>query len=118
MTNLLDSLGLKETKKPEPKKEQKKTKEPKKESKKETKDETKNKEKQESVKYRYPFILHYAAHNLDVSNIFEDGHEYTADEITKKMLEHQFYEFSGKVCYDFRAEDNVLIPIFQQPKKG
>ena len=107
MTNLLDSLGLKETKKPELKKEQKKTNEPK-----------KAEEKQEAVKYRYPFILHYAAQNLNVSNIFEDGHEYTADEITKKMLEHQFYEFSGKVSYDYRVEDNVLIPIFQQPKKG
>ena len=111
MTNLLDSLGLKETKKPEPKKEQKKTNEPKKEPKKEEKT-------QEAAKYRYPFILHYAAQNLTVSNIFEDGPEYTADEITKKMLEHQFYDFSGKVSYDFRADDNVLIPIFQQPKKG
>lgn len=111
MTNLLDSLGLKEAKKPEPKKEQKKANEPKREPK-------KAEEKQEAAKYRYPFILHYAAQNLNVSNIFEDGHEYTADEITKKMLEHQFYEFAGKVSYDYRADDNVLIPIFQQPKKG
>ncbi|WP_279194122.1 hypothetical protein, partial [Holdemania massiliensis] len=111
MTNLLDSLGLKEAKKPEPKKEQKEKKEVKKASK-------KSEGNQESVKYRYPFILHYAAQNLDVSHVFEDGHEYSAEEITKKMLEHQFYEFAGKVSYDFRADDNVLIPIFQQPKKG
>lgn len=111
MTNLLDSLGLKETKKPETKKEHKKTKDQKVETKKEE-------SKRETTKYRYPFILHYAAQNIDVSNIFEDGREYTADEITKKMLEHQFYEFAGKVNYDYRADDNVLIPIFQQPKKG
>ena len=114
MTNLLDSLGLKEPKKSESKKESKE----KKESKKEPKKETKKEEKQESAKYRYPFILHYAAQNLDVSHVFEDGHEYSAEEITKKMLEHQFYEFAGKVSYDFRADDNVLVPIFQQPKKG
>lgn len=111
MTNLLDSLGLKEVKKRDPKKEQKEKKEVKKESK-------KSEGNQESVKYRYPFILHYAAQNLDVDHIFEEGREYTAEEITKRMLEHQFYEFAGKVNYDFRVDDNVLIPIFQQPKKG
>ena len=107
MTNLLDSLGLKETKKPE----QKKAKEPKKES-------NNTEEKQETTKYHYPFILHYAGQNLAVSHIFEDDHEYSGDEITKLLLEHQFYEFSGKVTYDFREKDNVLIPIFKQPKKG
>ncbi|MFR5598914.1 MAG: hypothetical protein ACLTJB_04295 [Holdemania filiformis] len=111
MTNLLDSLGLKEAKKPERKKEQKGSKE---------KKETKKAEESSkgTVKYRYPFILHYAAQNLDVDHIFEEGREYTAEEITKRMLEHQFYEFAGKVVYDYRSEENVLIPIFQQPKKG
>ena len=107
MTNLLDSLGLKEAKKPDSKKEQK--------EKKETK---KSEELSETTKYRYPFTLHYAAQNLNVSHIFEEGHEYSEDEITKKMLEHQFYEFAGKVTYDFRENDNVLIPVFKQPKKG
>ncbi|HAH93318.1 MAG TPA: hypothetical protein DCM01_05510 [Dielma fastidiosa] len=69
-------------------------------------------------KYRYPFIMYYAAQNIDVSHIFEEGKEYTADEITSAMLAHQFYEFSGKVSYDLIEADNVLVPTFQQHKKG
>lgn len=69
-------------------------------------------------KYKYPFVMYYAAQNIDVSHIFEEDKEYTADEITQAMLAHQFYEFSGSITYDFIEADNVLVPTFQQHKKG
>lgn len=89
-----------------------KVKEPKKEKKKE------GAKKSTSSKYKYPFIMHIAARNIDVSHIFEEGKEYTAQEITKAMLEHQFYDFAGEVTYEFMESDNVLLPIFRQHKKG
>ena len=69
-------------------------------------------------KFTYPFTLHYAGRNIDVDHIFEQGNEYTSEEITQAMLHHQFYEFSGSVTYDYIQEDNVVVPIFQQHKKG
>ncbi len=66
----------------------------------------------------YPFTLHYAGQNRDTDHIFENGKEYTAEEITKSMLNHQYYEFAGKVEYDYIKADNVLVPIFQQHRKG
>lgn len=81
-------------------------------------EENKESKPAEVKKYRYPFTLYYAAQNIDVSHIFEEGKEYTADEITSAMLNHQFYEFSGKVAYDLIEADNVLVPTFQQHKKG
>lgn len=76
------------------------------------------KENKEVKKYTYPFIMHIAARNIDISHVFEEGKEYSEDEITKAMLEHQFYDFAGSVSYDFIESDNVLIPIFKQHKKG
>lgn len=75
-------------------------------------------EKNVKTKHTYPFIIHYAAQNINTDHIFENGKEYTEDEITKAMFNHQFYEFSGSVKYDYRKEENVLVPIFQQHKKG
>lgn len=69
-------------------------------------------------KYKYPFEIYLAAEKKDVSFMFENGKEYTGAEITKSMLEHGFYEFAGNVTYDFIEKDNVLVPIFQQHKKG
>ena len=68
--------------------------------------------------FTYPFTLHYAGRNLDISHIFVEGKTYTEAEITKAMLQHQFYEFSGDVSYDYIESDNVLVPIFKQHKKG
>lgn len=73
---------------------------------------------QKSKTYTYPFTLHYAGQDLDVSHIFEEGSEYSEKQITEKMLEHKFYEFSGSVSYEHMKEENVLIPIFSQHKKG
>lgn len=69
-------------------------------------------------KFKYPFEIYLAAEKRDVSHIFKEGSEYSEAEITKTMLEHGFYEFSGNVTYDLMEKDNVLVPIFQQHKKG
>ena len=76
------------------------------------------KEENKTIKYKYPFKLHFAGHNIETDHIFENEKEYSPEEITKKMLEHQFYEFAGSVRYSYMDEENVLIPIFQQYKKG
>lgn len=65
-----------------------------------------------------PFRIYLAAQKMDVSHIFEDGQTYTESQITKAMLQHGYYEFSGSVKYDFVESENILVPIFQQPKKG
>lgn len=65
-----------------------------------------------------PFRIYLAAQKMDVSHIFEDGQTYTESQITKAMLQHGYYEFSGSVKYDFIESENILVPIFQQPKKG
>ena len=69
-------------------------------------------------KYKYPFVIHYAGRNVDTDHMFEHGQEYTVEQIRTKMLENQFYEFSGKVSFEYLEKDNVLLPIFQQHKKG
>ena len=34
------------------------------------------------------------------------------------MREHQYYDFTGDVSFDFIENENVLLPIFRQHKKG
>lgn len=89
-----------------------------KEEKKKPEKQASKKETKGEKKYKYPFEIYLAAEKRDVSYIFENDKEYTDTEITKKMLEHGFYEFAGSVTYDFMEKDNVLVPIFQQHKKG
>lgn len=79
-------------------------------------EEKKSAEKEKA--YTYPFILHFAGKNIEIDHIFEPEKKYTEKEITKKMLEHQYYEFAGDVSYTWLKEDNVLLPIFRQYKKG
>ncbi len=68
--------------------------------------------------YKYPFTLHFAGKNIEIDHIFHIDKEYKAEEIRAKMLDHQYYEFAGKVKFDYIQKENVLIPIFQQHKKG
>lgn len=75
-------------------------------------------EPKKETKYKYPFTIHFAGHNIETDHIFEEGKEYTEQEITKRMLEHQYYEFAGSVSYTYMKDENVLLPIFQQYKKG
>lgn len=70
------------------------------------------------VRYTYPFIIHLAGNNLSIDHIFEEGKKYTEDEIRNKMLQHQYYDFAGQVTFTYLKDDNVLLPIFQQHKKG
>lgn len=79
----------------------------------------KDKEKEaKNPKYKYPFIIHLAGRNLETDHIFEENKEYDAESIKTKMLEHQYYDFSGQVSFDYIKNENVLLPIFQQHKKG
>lgn len=80
--------------------------------------ETKKNAEQKIAKYKYPFILHFAGHNIETDHIFENEKAYTSEEIRTKMLEHQYYEFSGEVDFKYLTKENVLLPIFQQHKKG
>lgn len=78
-----------------------------------------NEERKEGKKsFTAPFRIYLAAQKMDVSHIFEDGQSYASADITKAMLQHGYYEFSGSVKYDFVESENILVPIFQQPKKG
>lgn len=75
-------------------------------------------EKNSEKKYKYPFTLHLAGRNMETDHIFEEGKEYSESEIVSKMREHQYYDFAGKVTFEYLKDDNVLLPIFQQHKKG
>ena len=75
-------------------------------------------EAKNNPKYKYPFVIHYAGRNIPTDHMFEHGQESTAEQIRTCMLENQFYEFSGKVKFEYLEKDNVLLPIFEQHKKG
>ena len=70
------------------------------------------------VKYKYPFVIHFGGRNIEADHIFENEKDYTEEQIRKKMLEHRYYEFSGTVKFEYIKDENVLLPIFQQHKKG
>ena len=92
--------------------------EPKTETESKTWKEVNEERKKDAKSFTAPFRIYLAAQKMDVSHIFEDGQSYTESEITKAMLQHGYYEFSGSVKYDFKESENILVPIFQQPKKG
>lgn len=122
--NLSDLLSAKSVEEKKATKESPKKAKPVKQAETKPKDETKtwkevNEERKEGGKsFTAPFRIYLAAQKMDVSHIFEDGQTYTDTEITKAMLQHGYYEFSGSVKYDFVESENILVPIFQQPKKG
>lgn len=109
--DIFDFLGVKEEVKPEVKKEIKK------EVVKSDKKETKTSE-DTTKKYKFPFRIYFAGESRDVSHIFEKDVEYSEKEITSSMLEHQYFEFAGEVKYDYKKEDNLLVAMFMQHKKG
>lgn len=83
----------------------------------------KKKKEKEAVKakdktYKFPFGMYINGSLAEIDHIFTENKEYTAEEITKAMLEHKHYEFAGNVVYDHIEKDNVLVPTFQQHKKG
>ena len=92
--------------------------EPKKEEKPAGKKATKKKT-DTAVKHKYPFGVYSEGRLIDVSSYgFVDAQEYTEDEITKIMLQHRHYEFSGKMEYNFIKDDNVLVANAAQHRKG
>ena len=69
--------------------------------------------------YKYPFGVYSEGRLIDVSSYgFVPGKTYKEDEITKIMLQHQHYEFAGKMEYSFIKEDNVLVVSIAQHRKG
>lgn len=99
----------------EPEKEPKKPAEKKEAKKKSKAAKTGNKAKG----YVYPFGLYTEGHEVDITNYgFEDGKGYSADEITRIMLAHKHYEFSGEMEYSMITEDNILVANAKQHKKG
>lgn len=69
--------------------------------------------------YKYPFGVYSEGRLIDTSSYgFVPGKTYKEDEITKIMLQHQHYEFAGKMEYSFIKEDNVLVVSIAQHRKG
>ncbi len=79
---------------------------------------TKAEQEKKVPKYKYPFTIHLAGKNLETDHIFNADKEYKEDEIKTKMLEHQYYDFAGSVSFTYIEKENVLLPVFQQHKKG
>ncbi len=72
-----------------------------------------------AVKHKYPFGVYSEGRLIDVSSYgFVEDREYTEDEITKIMLQHRHYEFSGKMEYNLIKDDNVLVANAAQHRKG
>lgn len=101
----------------EPEKEVKE--EPKKEVKKKTKTSKTKTTKNEKAGYLYPFNIYSEGCLIDIDNYgFEEGKTYKESEITKIMLAHKHYEFSGTMEYSYIEDDNVVVVNGKQHKKG
>lgn len=101
-----------------PEKEEK----PKKEVKKETKKEVKAKASKASkdVKYKYPFQMYFGHEYRDMTHIFEEGKEYTTDEITKALVEHDYKEFrfANEIEWEYFEDENCLYPKLKVGNRG
>lgn len=91
---------------------------PKKEAKPKAAKTDKKEAKVKEKKYKFPFGMFFNHSEQDVTHVFQDDKEYTADEISKEMLRHGFYDFSGSVSYDYIQDDNMLVVSFQKHAKG
>ena len=91
---------------------------PKKEAKPKAAKTDKKEAKVKEKKYKFPFGMFFNHSEQDVTHVFQDDKEYTADEISKGMLRHGFYDFSGSVSYDYIQDDNMLVVSFQKHAKG
>lgn len=99
----------------EPEKEVKE--EPKKAAKKTPKPKAKTKSEKDG--FLYPFSIYTEGRLIDIDNYgFEEGKTYKETEITKIMLAHKHYEFSGTMEYSFIEDDNVVVVNGKQHKKG
>lgn len=117
--DLLEEKPEKEEQKDEPKKADKKAAQKKESKKKESKKTVDKKDTTSAKTYKYPFGMYTEGHQVDISNYgFEEDKEYDADQITKIMLQHKHYEFSGQMEYNMIEEDNILVANAKQHKKG
>lgn len=91
---------------------------PKKEAKPKAAKTDKKEAKVKDKKYKFPFGMFFNHKEHDVTHVFQEEKEYTADEIFKEMLRHGFYDFSGSVSYDYIEDDNMLVVSFQKHAKG
>ena len=91
---------------------------PKKEAKPKAAKTDKKEAKVKEKKYKFPFGMFFNHSEQDVTHVFQDDKEYTADEISKEMLRNGFYDFSGSVSYDYIQDDNMLVVSFQKHAKG
>lgn len=73
-----------------------------------------------SKKYKYPFLLYVGHDYKDVSHIFTEGKEYSAEEITAAMIAHGCKEFkvAPSVEYEYFADENCLFPKFKLGNRG
>lgn len=71
-------------------------------------------------KFKYPFGIYTNGRTIDISNYgFEEGKEYTENEIAKIMLSHRHYEFSAdNKHFKFIKEDNMVYYSGSDFKKG
>lgn len=69
-------------------------------------------------KYKAPFQLYMGSRLRDVTGLFEDGKEYTGDEITAVMIANDEYFFTGKIEYDYIEKTNTVVAMSIQHKKG
>lgn len=68
--------------------------------------------------YKAPFQLYAGSVMKDVTGYFEDGKEYTGEEISKIMLDHDEYFFASKCDFDYIPETNTVVAMSIQHKKG
>lgn len=83
-----------------------------------TKKEQKVEAKKEVKKYKFPFGMFFNHKEHDVSHVFQDGKEYSTTEISKEMLRHGFYDFSGDATYDHIKDDNMFVVSFKKHAHG
>lgn len=69
-------------------------------------------------KFKAPFQLYMGSRLRDVTGLFEDGKEYTGDEITAVMIANDEYFFTGKIEYDYIEKTNTVVAMSIQHKKG
>ena len=91
---------------------------PKKEAKPKATKTDKKEAKVKENKYKFPFGMFFNHKEHDVSHVFQDGKEYSTTEISKEMLRHGFYDFSGDATYDHIKDDNMFVVSFKKHAHG
>lgn len=71
-------------------------------------------------KYKFPFLMYFGHEYRDVSNMFEDGQEYSEAEITLALANHGYKEFkiAPQVEYEYFEDENCLFPKFKVGNRG